>query len=83
MDIYQWLTKRGQPGMKALINTIIAVAVLVAVVELPFALIMTIPYVPYIVAALSFFLIGRAVIKVLRWNNRKTPADTTNTTKKS
>lgn len=74
VDIYQWLTKRGQPGLKAFINTAIAVAVLVAVVELPFALIMTIPYVPYIVGALSVFLIGRAVIKVLRWNNRKTPA---------
>ncbi len=83
VDIYQWLTKRGQPGLKAMINTVIAVAVLVAIVELPFALIMTIPYVPYIVAGLSFVLNGRAVYKLFRWNNRKTPADTTNTTPKS
>ncbi len=83
VDIYHFLTKRGQPGMKALINTIIGVAVLVAIVELPFALIMTIPYVPYVVAALSFFLIGRAVYKVLRWNNAKTPAAPTDPTKKS
>lgn len=82
VDIYQWLTKRGQPGMKALINTIVAVAVLVAIVELPFAFIMTIPYVPYIVAVLSFILIGRAVYKVLRWNNQSN-ANTTDPTKKS
>lgn len=71
VDIYKFFTKRGQTTMRALINTAIIVAVLVALVELPFALIMTIPYVPYIVGALSLFLIGRAVWKVLRWNNRK------------
>ena len=76
VDIYHFLTKRGQPSMKALINTVVVVAVLVAIVELPFALIMTIPYVPYVVAILSVVLIGRAVYKVLRWNNAKSPTST-------
>ena len=74
VDIYNFFTKRGQTTMHALINTAIIVAVLVALVELPFALIMTIPYVPYIVGALSLFLIGRAVWKIVRWNNRKPDA---------
>lgn len=81
VDIYHSLTKRGQPAMRALINTVIAVAVLVAIVELPFAFIMTIPYVPYVVAGLSFILIGRAVYKLLRWNNSSDSA--TDPTKKS
>ena len=73
VDIFNFFTKRGQATMKALINTVVIVAVLVAVVELPFALIMTIPFVPWIVGGLSVLLIGRAVYKILRWNNRKAP----------
>ena len=80
VDIFAWLKRRGQDGFKAFINTAIVVAVLIAVVELPFAFLLTIPYVPYIVGALAFFLIGRAVYKVYRWNNRSSTPTSNATT---
>lgn len=83
VDIFSWLKRRGQDGLKAFINTAIIVAVLIAVVELPFSFILTIPYVPYIVGALAFFLIGRAVYKVWRWNNRSSKPSSTTTPPKN
>lgn len=78
VDLFPWFRRRGQSGSRAFINTAIIVAVLVAFVELPFALIMTIPYVPYVVGALSVLLIGRAVFKLWRWNNARATTGTNN-----
>lgn len=78
VDIYNFLTKRGQPTMKALLNTVLAVVVLCAIVEFPLGFIITIPAVAYGVAGLALLLIGRAVYKLYRLINK--PANGNNAT---
>ena len=68
-DIYHWLVKRGQPTGKALMNTALAVVVLLAVVELPFGFLMTIPYLGYVVGGVAFLMIARGVYKIYRLIN--------------
>ncbi len=62
-DIYHFLVKRGQTTMRALGNTALAVVVLLAIVELPFGFLITIPYVSYIVGGVAFLMIARGVYK--------------------
>lgn len=63
-DIYHWLVKRGQPTSRALMNTVLAVVVLLAVVELPFGFLMSIKYVSYVVGGIAFLMIVRGVYKI-------------------
>lgn len=66
-DIYHYLTTRknnAQPAMRALGNTVLAVIVLLAVVELPFGFLITIPYVSWVVGIVAAIMIGRGVYKI-------------------
>ncbi len=77
VDIYNFLTKRGMPSLKALLNTGLAVVILCAIVEFPLGFIVAIPAVAYGVAGLAVILIARATWKLFRLINKKSPNTTT------
>jgi len=78
VDIYNFLTKRGMPSMKAFLNTLLGVAILCAIVEFPLGFIVAIPAVAYGVAILAGILIIRAAWKLFRLINGKGNANTSN-----
>jgi hypothetical protein len=80
VDIYNFLIKRGMPGLKAFFNTLLAVVILCAIVEFPLGFIVTIPAVAYTVAGLATILIVRAVYKLYRLINGNGSAKSDTTT---